>query len=103
MWANSARIFPQVELLVQHSGMARVSDTNLIIQTNAVDESLILSDGTMLDRQTAVMLMFGKAMNITSLAVTLLGLGTLLSLMLTIFNRRVTLRQINASLAQISQ
>jgi signal transduction histidine kinase len=46
--------------------------------------------------------MLGKAMNVTSLAVALVAVGTLLTLLLVIFNRRVTLRQINASLAQIS-
>lgn len=45
----------------------------------------------------------GKTMNVTSLAVALLGLGTLLTFLLIIFNRRVTLRQINVSLAQISK
>jgi hypothetical protein len=34
--------------------------------------------------------------------VALLGVGTLLTLLLVIFNRRVALRQINGSLAQIS-
>jgi hypothetical protein len=35
--------------------------------------------------------------------VALLGFGTLLTLLLVIFNRRVTLRQINIHLAQISE
>lgn len=43
-----------------------------------------------------------KAMALTSLSIALLGAGTLLTILLIIFNRRVTLRQINASLAQIS-
>jgi hypothetical protein len=55
------------------------------------------------DRQVLVTLMMGKALNVTSLAVALLGFGTLLTLLLVIFNRRVTLRQINIHLAQISE
>jgi hypothetical protein len=101
IWGNSRIIFPQVQLLVQNSGTTRSSNTDSFAQTNA-DSLLTLSDGTTVDRQVLVTLMLGKAMNVTSLAVTLLGLGTLLTLLLVIFNRRVTLRQINTSLAQIS-
>ena len=104
VWGNSAIIFPQVQLLVQHSGTAPTvgGGTNSTTQTNAAEPILTLSDGTTVDRQVLVTLMLGKAMNVTSLAVALLGVGTLLTLLLVIFNRRVTLRQINASLAQIS-
>lgn len=101
IWGNSRIIFPQVQLLVQNSGATRSSNPNSLSQTNA-DSLLMLSDGTTVDRQVLVTLMLGKAMNVTSLAVTLLGLGTLLTLLLVIFNRQVTLRQINANLAQIS-
>jgi hypothetical protein len=103
VWGNSAVIFPQVRLLLQHADTAPAGNTNSITQTNTVDARLTLSDGTTVDRQVLVTLLLGKAMNVTSLAVTLLGLGTMLTLLLVIFNRRVTLRQINASLAQISQ
>ena len=72
------------------------------MSTNAVDEGLILSDGTIVDRHVLVTLMLGKAAFVTSRAVALLGAGTLLTLVLVIFNRRATLRQINISLAQIS-
>lgn len=102
MWANSALIFPQVQLLVQQYGAAHPSTTNSMAQTNADSAILTLSDGTPVDRQVAVTLMMGKAMNVTSLSVALLGLGTLLTLLLVIFNRHVALRQINVSLAQIS-
>ena len=77
-------------------------NTNSISQTNVDSSILTLSDGTTVNRQVLVTLMLGKAMNVTSLSVTLLGLGTLLTLMLVIFNRHVTLRQLNASLTQIS-
>src|SRR5438477_1596608 len=102
MWANSAFIFPQVRLLAQNYGAAQPGNTNSISQTNVDSSILTLSDGTTVNRQVLVTLMLGKAMNVTSLSVTLLGLGTLLTLMLVIFNRHVTLRQLNASLTQIS-
>jgi hypothetical protein len=103
VWANSARVFPQVQLLVQQYGTAHTSGANAVASTTATNDLLVLSDGTKVDQQVLVTLMLGKAMNVTSLALTLLGLGTLLTLVLVIFNRRVTLRQINANLAQISQ
>lgn len=103
MWANSAFLFPQVQLLVQQSGTTQAGNTNLVAGANATDSRLTLSDGKTVDRQVLVTLMLGKAMYVTSRAVALLGLGTLLTLVLVIFNRRVTLRQINLSLAQISE
>jgi hypothetical protein len=106
MAANTAAIFPQIRLLLKqsdavlHQGMS--SGMAPVAQTNTLDERLTLSDGTVVDRQVLVMLMLGKAANVTSLAVTLQAVGTLLTLLLVVFNRRVTLRQINISLAQIS-
>ena len=44
---------------------------------------------------------FGAAM--VAVSVALLGAGTLVTVTLVIFHRRVTLRQVNASLAQISE
>jgi hypothetical protein len=44
-----------------------------------------------------------KGILIVAVCVAILSLGTLATLLLTIFNRRITLRQINHSLAQISQ
>ncbi len=102
MWANTRVIFPQVQLLLQHSGAAQPGTTNSMAQTNTDSAMFTLGDGNTVDRQVLVTLMMGKAMNVTSLSVALLGLGTLLTLSLVIFNRHVTLRQINASLAQIS-
>jgi len=101
MWANAAVIFPEVNLMLQQSNAAKADNTN----STAIAGDLLraLPDGTKVDSQTLLLLMQGKAMNVTSLAVTLLGVGTLLTLVLVIFNRRVTLRQINASLAQISE
>jgi hypothetical protein len=102
MWANTRVIFPQVQLLLQHSGAVQPGATNSMTQTNTDSATFTLGDGNTVNRQVLVTLMLGKAMNVTSLSVALLGLGTLLTLSLVIFNRHVTLRQINASLAQIS-
>jgi hypothetical protein len=106
MWGTSYAVLPQVQLLVKQQRAAQAQSMNStapsVTSTNAVDESLILSDGTIVDRHVLVTLMLGKAAYITSRAVALLGAGTLLTLLLVIFNRRGTLRQINISLAQIS-
>ena len=106
MWANTRVIFPQIQLLLKEENGALHRNSSLAAptatSTNSIDPLLTLSDGTTVNRQVLVTLMLGKAMNVTSLAVALVAVGTLLTLLLVIFNRRVTLRQINASLAQIS-
>ena len=105
-WGSTHVMFPQVQLLLQQSNAAHGVAPNTgagLNSTNSTDEILTLGDGSKVDRQVLVTLMQGKIINVTSLAVTLLGLGTMLTLVLVIFNRRVTLRQVNASLAQISQ
>jgi hypothetical protein len=105
-WADTHVIFPQIQLLLKEENSALHQNLSLnaptATPTNSVDPQFTLSDGTTVDRQVLVTLMLGKAMNVTSLAVALVAVGTLLTLLLVIFNRRVTLRQINASLAQIS-
>jgi hypothetical protein len=105
-WANTHVIFPQIQLLLKEENSALQQNSSLTAptatSTNSIDPLLTLSDGTTVNRQVLVTLMLGKAMNVTSLAVALVAVGTLLTLLLVIFNRRVTLRQINASLAQIS-
>lgn len=103
-WANTRVIFPQIQLLLkeENGALHQNASLNAPTTTNSVDPLLTLSDGTTVDRQVLVTLMLGKAMNVTSLAVVLMAVGTLLTLLLVIFNRRVTLRQINTSLAQIS-
>jgi hypothetical protein len=102
-WGSTKVMFPQVQLLLKQSTAAHTGDTNTVVSLNATNEMLTLSDGTKVDQQVLVTLMQAKIMNVTSLALTFLGLGTMLTLLLVIFNRRVTLRQVNASLAQISQ
>lgn len=102
VWANTHVIFPQVQTLVKEYHPAPTAGTNSVAGKAPADELLTLGDGATVDRQVLVTLMMGKALNVTSLAVALLGLGTLLTLLLVIFNRRITLRQINAHLAQIS-
>lgn len=106
-WANTHVIFPQIQLLLKEEDAALHQNPQAqaptAAPTNSVDSMLTLSDGTTVDRQVLVTLMLGKSVNVMSLAVVLVAMGTLLTLVLVIFNRRVTLRQINASLAQISQ
>ncbi|HXC36922.1 MAG TPA: hypothetical protein VNV43_13680 [Candidatus Acidoferrales bacterium] len=98
-------IFPQVQLLLKQSTAQHANSTNSNsgAVTNAPNPVLTLSDGSVVDQQTLVTLLFGKALDVMSLAIAILGLGAMLTLLLVIFNRRVTLRQVNASLAQISQ
>src|SRR5580765_5072565 len=84
VWANSAFVFPQVQLLIQNSGGTQTGDTNSITQTNQDSSILTLSDGKTVDRQVLVTLILGKAMWLTSRAVALLGVGTLLTLLLVI-------------------
>src|SRR5262249_43476161 len=78
MWANAAVMFPEVNLMLQQPRVAKAGDTNSITPTIAGDLLRTLPDGTKLDSQTLVTLMQAKAMNVTSLAVTLLGVGTFL-------------------------
>jgi len=54
-------------------------------------------------RQIQVSAAHGKVMFLTAVSVGLLAAGTLVTLLLVVVNRRVTLYQINASLAQISR
>lgn len=104
MWGNSAAIFPSIEKLVKQNAARQNQGTNSVStsQPETIDEHLRLSDGTVVDQQVLVTLMLGKSMYVMSREVALLGVGTLLTLLLIIFNRRVALRQINSSLAQIS-
>lgn len=104
MWGNSVVIFPAIQTLIKQSATGQNHGTNSAStsQTSTTDERLTLSDGTVVDRQILVTLMLGKSMYVMSRDVALLGVGTLLTLLLIIFNRRVALRQINISLTQIS-
>jgi hypothetical protein len=104
MWGNSAVIFPEIQMLLKQSDAAQHQSMSSgpSSKTNAFDGRLTLSDGTIVDQQVLVTLMLGKSMYVMSREVALLGVGTLLTLLLVIFNRRITLRQINISLAQIS-
>ena len=105
MWANTSFIFPQVQLLLKEENSALHQKANLsapTAATNSTSSELTLSDGTTVDRQVLITLMMGKALNVTSLAVALVAVGTMLTLLLVIFNRRITLGQINSTLAQIS-
>jgi hypothetical protein len=103
VWVNVAIIFPEVKLMLQQTNAATAGNTNSVSQTADVTPMRTLFDGTKVGSQSFVLLLQEKAMNVMSLAITLLGVGTFLTLVLVIFNRRVTLRQVNASLAEISE
>jgi hypothetical protein len=103
MRGSASVMFPQVQLLLKQSTAAYGAATNTVAGLNSTNEMLTLGHGSKVNQQVLVTLMQGKILNVTSLAVTLLGLGTMLTLVLVIFNQRITLSQVNASLAQISQ
>lgn len=92
-------------MLLKQSTAQHANSTNSYSAavTNAPNPVLTLSDGSVVDQQTLVTLLYGKALDVMSLAIAILGLGAMLTLLLVIFNRRITLRQVNASLAHISQ
>jgi len=98
--ANLNLVVPmEGQLLRDHPELMRPGATNLIA---AVESNPALRQEQ--DRQhLLVTFAHGKELLLTAAAVILIGLGTFLTLLLVIFNRRVTLRQINTSLAQISE
>jgi hypothetical protein len=101
-WANAMMIMPMERLLLQDYPYAvRQTDANSIApQRTEAKPPLIRAE---LDwRHVQVTAAHGKAVFLTAVSIALLGVGTFLTLLLVIFNRHVTLRQINASLAQIS-
>jgi len=107
--AHATIIFPNISSMVtDYAHSAQIGGTNSTAVAGGKSIAINLDGGGVMSsadpawRHVVATLMLGKAMALTSLSIALLGVGTLLTLLLTIFNRRVTLRQINASLAQIS-
>jgi hypothetical protein len=105
-WANVARIMPMERLLLEdypaavQMGGHHVMDTNVTF--NAEGKAVLPREE--LDwRHVQVTAALGKVAYVTAFSITLACMGTLTVLLLVIFNRRVTLRQINSNLAQISQ
>ena len=102
-WANSNMVMPMERLLFQdYPAAVKQTGTNAVPANQAGSKPPLTRDELDL-RHVQVTLVHGKELFVTCLAIALLGTGTFLTLLLVIFNRRVTLRQINASLAQISQ
>jgi hypothetical protein len=95
-WASVWRVMPKERLLLADSP-ASVRQKNV----NAEGKPP-LSPEELNWRHIQVTAAHGKIAVLTALSITLSGVGTFTVLLLVIFNRRVTLRQINASLAQIS-
>jgi hypothetical protein len=103
-------LFPRISIMVTDYAQAvQQAGTNSVESTGTNSMAVNLIGGGEMSssdpnwRHVVVTLGLGKAMNIMSLSLCFLGAGTFLTLLLTIFNRRVTLRQINLSLAQISR
>ncbi|HWD93280.1 MAG TPA: hypothetical protein VG938_13140 [Verrucomicrobiae bacterium] len=96
-WANVIRVHPMERLLMEDYPQT-VQQTG----TNA-EGNVTLSRQELDWRHVQVTAAHGKVMFLTAVSMALLSMGTLVILLLVIFNRRITLRQINASLAQISE
>lgn len=98
--ANSNIVMPMERLLIQDypGAAAGLGMTNNV----AAHSGPVLTRDELDARHVEVTFVHGKELFVTAMAVVLVGLGTFLTLLLVIFNRRVTLRQVNASLAQIS-
>jgi hypothetical protein len=101
-WANAMMIRPMERLLLQdYPSATRQVDTNSVAASPA-EPKPPLPRAELDWRHIQVTAAHGKVMFLTAVSIALLGVGTLLTLLLVIFNRHATLRQINASLAQIS-
>ena len=95
-WANLMMVRPNERLLMEdYPKTVQQAGTNAVGKTPLSREELDW-------RHVQVTAAHGKVMFLTAVSMALLSMGTLVILLLVIFNRRVTLRQINASLAQIS-
>ena len=99
--ANLRIVMPMERLLIlKYPGAAEgLGMTN---NPASPDAKMALTRDELDARHVQVTFAHGKELFVTAAAVTLVGLGTFSTLLLVIFNRRVTLRQVNASLAQIS-
>lgn len=104
----SRGLFPNVQLLLESTSAARQTGTNSVAPPGTNSVSINMLDGRTITasdpewRHVVVTLMLGKGMFLSSVSIALLGAGTLLTLVLVIFHRHVTLRQVNESLAAIS-
>jgi len=101
-WANAVVVIPMERLLLQdYPNAMRQTETNSI-PAQTTEATPLLPRAELDWRHVQVTAAHGKGILLTAVSIALLGVGTLLTLLLVIFNRHVTLRQINASLLQIS-
>jgi hypothetical protein len=101
-WANAMMVRPMERLLLQdYPSAVGQADTNSSA-ANGRESRPQLSRAELDWRHVQVTAAHGKALFLTAASVALLGVGTFFTLLLVIFNRQVTLHQINASLALIS-
>ena len=100
-WGSANVVQPMAKLLLQDYPKAlAASRPTPALKENGDAKALTRAE---LDiRHVQVTAAHGEALFITAAAIVLLGAGTFLTLLLVIFNRQVTLRQINASLELIS-
>ncbi|HEY4417042.1 MAG TPA: hypothetical protein VGO57_15235 [Verrucomicrobiae bacterium] len=96
-WANLMMVHPMEQLLMEdYPSAVQQSGTN-------AESKIPLSRAELDWRHVQVTAAHGKVMFLTAVSMALLSVGTLVILLLVIFNRRITLRHINANLAQISE
>jgi hypothetical protein len=101
-WGSTTMLMPMERLLLyDYPAALQQSNTNSPVGNPTGAKSSLTRDE--LDwRHVQVTAVHGKVIILTAAATALTGVGTFLTLLLVIFNRRATLRQINANLAQIS-
>jgi hypothetical protein len=105
-WANAARVMPMERLLLEDYPAAVQMRGNPAMGTDVpvnAEGKAVLPREELDWRHVQVTAALGKAAFLTAFSITLACMGTFTVLLLVIFNRRVTLRQINSNLAQISE
>jgi hypothetical protein len=101
-WASASLIRPMEQLLLQDYPKALAASGAIPAPKENGEAKPPLTRAELDFRHVQVTAAHGKALFIAAAAIVLLGAGTFLTLLLVIFNRQITLRQINASLELIS-
>jgi hypothetical protein len=101
-WASAYIVMPMERLLIQEYPNALATKGSKPAAIEKGEPAPPISRAELDLCHVQVTAAHGKALFITATAVVLQGFGTLLTLLLVIFNRQVTLRQINANLELIS-
>jgi len=101
-WVSSTMVMPMERLLLQdYPGTLQQTNTSSLAG-HPPGAKPPLTRAELDWRHVQVTAVHGKVIILMAAAIALTGAGTLVTLLLVIFNRRATLRQINANLAQIS-